>query len=153
MTDAEPDRSVPLGPDAKTVLSNKLVELGENACTSADAYGKWRRRYERLNYFLGVPATVLAAVAGATAFAENVPKVLVGLCAAGAAALTGVQTVIRPDSRGKYNQAQQLTLMRIAHDASTLREIRLDSLNRDRLEVEVAALYDRYFVARSRSPE
>lgn len=55
-----------------------------------------------------------AGAAGATAFAQRVPGVVVGICAVLAAILAGTQTVVRPDQRARFNQTQTFALARLA---------------------------------------
>lgn len=139
--------------DVRELLWLKLEALEERARADEGAYLKWRRRYEYLHFTLGIPATGLATLAGATAFVESVSNVVVGVCAASAALLSGIQTLIRPDRRAKFNQSQQFELARLAEDVSNLREIRLDTLPLERAHGELEKLQGRYFDARQRSPE
>jgi hypothetical protein len=128
MTETSPQREPDDLGDVRRVLYAKLEDLEERARVDERAYLLWRRRYESLHFALGLPATGLATLAGATAFVESVSNFVVGVCAAGAALLSGVQTVIRPDRRAKFNQSRQFELARLAEDVSNLREIRLDTL-------------------------
>lgn len=134
-------------------ISARAADLESKARLDAGGYGRWRYRYERLYYLLGVPATALAAVAGATAFADNPSNAVVGSCAVGAAALTGIQTVVRPDRRAKFNQSQQFVMARLAEDASILAMCRSRALSVEQAQGQLSALYDRYYDARGRSPD
>jgi len=134
-------------------LAARLTELEGRAGRAVSGYGKWRRRYERLYYVLGLPATALAAAAGVTAFAQSVPKLIVGLCAVAAAGLSAAQALVRPDQKARFNQAQQFTFARIENDASLLRDI---GLSRSTLEDTIAGyenLIEKYYQALARSPE
>lgn len=139
--------------DAKAVISDLLAELEEKAKASERAYARFRRRFEMLYYVLGVPATVFAAVASATAFAESVSNQVVGICAAIAAGLAGIQTLVRADRRARFNQTQQFVMSRIANDATSLRKITLNSIPAERAKAELDAVQERYISARDKSPE
>jgi hypothetical protein len=140
-------------PELVGVLDAKFAEFEESAVRSARAYGDWRRRFERLHFLLGVPATVLAGVAGATAFSQRVPDIVVGICAALAAALAGAQTLVRPDRRARFNQTQQFVLARLATQAANFRELALPSASLDDARTRLDALYDDYHTALARSPD
>ncbi|MEU8008850.1 hypothetical protein AB0B74_07815 [Micromonospora parva] len=136
-----------------TALDARLAALEAAAVTEARAYGRWRRRYERLPFLLGVPATVLAGAAGATTFAQRVPAVVVGSCAVLAAVLAGAQTVVRPDQRARFNQTQQFALARLATQAANFRELTLPSISVDEGRSRLDALYEEYHNALARAPE
>jgi Na+/H+-translocating membrane pyrophosphatase len=146
----------PYGPEgpfdaAQADVRARSADLEARARRSAEAYRRWRNRYERLYYLLAVPATLLAAVAGATAFAENASSVVIGVCAVSAAGLTGMQTVVRPDRRAKFNQTQQFVMARLAEDAANLARRSSRILTLEEGEAGLSGLYDRYFDALSRS--
>lgn len=84
-------------------LESEVIEVGKK-------YEWWHDLYEGLHYAMGVPATIFAAVAGVTAFAQHVPHWVVGGLAASAAALVAVQTFVRPDNKARFNRQQQLSL-------------------------------------------
>lgn len=136
-----------------TVLDAKFAALEAAAARDAGAYARWRRRFERLHFLLGVPATMLAGAAGATAFAQQVPAVIVGTCAVLAAILAGAQTVVRPDQRARFNQTQQFALTRLATQAANFRALTLPSTSLDEARSKLDALYDEYHTALARSPE
>jgi hypothetical protein len=136
-----------------TVLDAKFAALEAAAVQAARAYARWRQRFERLHFLLGVPATMLAGAAAATAFAQRVPAVVVGTCAVLAAVLAGAQTVVRPDQRARFNQTQQFALARLATHAANFRELTLPSTSLDEARSKLDALYDEYHTALTRSPE
>ncbi|MEJ3746479.1 hypothetical protein WEI85_24715 [Actinomycetes bacterium KLBMP 9797] len=135
-----------------TALDARFAALEAAAFRDARAYGRWRRRYERLHFVLGVPATMLAGAAGATAFAQRVPAV-VGTCAVLAAVLAGAQTVVRPDQRARFNQTQQFALARLATRAANFRELALPSTAVDEGRSRLDEFYDEYHNTLARSPE
>jgi hypothetical protein len=140
-------------PELLVVLDAKFAGLEKAADRSARAYARWRRRFERLHFLLGVPATMLAGAAGVTAFAQQTPGVVVGTCAVLAAALAGAQTVVRPDRRARFNQTQQFALARLATQAASFRELTLRSVSLDEARARLDVLYDEYHMALARSPE
>jgi hypothetical protein len=74
-----------------------------------------------VHYLLGIPATVLAAIAGATAFAANVPASVVGGCAGAAAALAGLQTLLHADQKSRFNHLQRTNLERLVAEIKSTR--------------------------------
>lgn len=134
-------------------LEARFGELEEAADRYARAYARWRYRYEWLHFLLGIPATVLAGVAGATAFAQRMPGSVVGTCAAIAAALAGVQTIVRPDRRARFNHTQQFTLARLAMQAANYRQLTLPSVSFDEARARLDNLYDEFHAALGRSPD
>jgi hypothetical protein len=139
-------------PDLAAILDRKFAELETMAMRNAIAYGSWRRRFERLHFALGIPTTLLAAVAGATAFAEHAPSILVGSCATIAAALAGVQTTVRPDRRAKFNQTQQFVLARLSVEASNFRELILPTVSFEVAQAKLDTLYDAFHATLAVSP-
>jgi hypothetical protein len=140
-------------PELLAILDAKFAGLEEAAVRNARAYARWRRRFERLHFLLGVPATVVAGAAGVTAFTQRVPGVVVGIFAVLAAALAGAQTIVRPDRRARFNQTQQFALARLARQAANFRELTLPSASLDEARAKLDALYDEYHTALARSPE
>lgn len=126
-------------------------EFEKDARLSERAYQRWRRRYEQMHYTLGVPATVLAALASISAFSAMSAPWVAGSLAGGSAALVGVQTLVRPDHKARFNQQQQLAMARIAAEASAVRSTRLDRLPVESVTHEWRDLQERYFAAREKT--
>jgi hypothetical protein len=134
-------------------LVQQLTALETVARASERKYAVWRRRFEWMHYLLGVPATTLAAVASASAFAKGSATWIAGLLAGLAAALAAVQTFVRPDQRAKFNQQQQFAMARLADDVMAFRSVELAHVaDVDEAFARRRALQERYFAAREASP-
>jgi hypothetical protein len=127
----------------------ELEVLQKKVHADGASCNEYRRWYDRLHYALGLPATVLAAVAGASAFASHVPSAVVGGSAAVAAALAGMQTFIHADQKSRFNEQQQITYERLeAEIKRTLLALRHESNeNLDALG-ELRRIQERYFDVR-----
>ena len=99
----------------------QLNWLLDQAAFWSRRYNAWRCFYEFLHYAFGVPATVLAAVAGATAFAKHASASLVGAFATTAAALTAIQIFVRPDRRARFNKEERDALNALTGDLEDFR--------------------------------
>ena len=132
-------------------LREQLLELERAARLSEKAYQRWRRRYESMHYLLGVPATVLAAVASISAFSDSSTKWVAGLLAGASAAMVGVQTLVRPDHKAKFNQQQQFVMARIAFDSLALRSTQLGQEPVEGVITGLRHLQERYFAAREKA--
>jgi hypothetical protein len=128
--------------------------MGEFAMTSTDDQGKTsalRREAERLeedtlysskghfnaedtwvrrNYWLGVPATVLGAVAGATLI-KSQPEWATAFTLL-ASLLTGLMTFLKPNERAALHRAAAGQFLALRNEARFFREIEL--LQSDRLD-------------------
>jgi hypothetical protein len=84
----------------------------------------------RRNYWLGIPATALAAVAGATLI-KSQPE-LASVCTLVASLLTGLMTFLKPNERAAMHRAAAGQFLALRNDARFFREIEL--LQADRLD-------------------
>lgn len=83
-----------------------FVELEAEADRQAQQWGRRAGRYNGLYVLLGLPATVLAAVAGVTALASTAGRLVAGVVALMSAALSASATFL--DSAQKRDQAARL---------------------------------------------
>jgi hypothetical protein len=100
-------------------LKSQVSLLAEVAADRAAAWSALATRRRRLHFGLGVPAVVLAAVAGATTLAERSPLVS-GVCALLSAILAGLQTFLRPDAGAVRAREQAIGWSEVADDAHLL---------------------------------
>ena len=123
--------------DADEPLREELQKLQEEAAERATAWSKLAERRRRLHYGIGIPAVLLASLAGAAALGD-LSHVLAGLCALAAAALTGLQTFLRPDSGAIRAREQAVGWEEIDDDARFLSDVDFTALTseqrRDRIE-------------------
>lgn len=90
---------VPDSLDADVVpIAREMVRLGRRYEYWGDRQDHWRMAWEALNFALGVPAAVLAGVAGAIALGSG-GSAVVGVLALTSAALGGVLSFLNPSRR------------------------------------------------------
>jgi hypothetical protein len=75
-------------------LSDELDRLEESAMCSSQAQFEMTKHWRHVNYWLGVPASLLAAGAGGTALAATAGRFVAGVLALAAAALGAVLTTV-----------------------------------------------------------
>lgn len=119
----------PANQDRITALSREAKRLEEDATYSSKGHFNAEDTWVRRNYWLGVPATVLAALAGATLFKSH-PE-LASLCALAASLLTGLMTFLKPNERAAMHRAAGGQFLALRNNARFFREIEL--LQTDRL--------------------
>ncbi len=111
-------------------LRRESERLEEDATYSSkghfNAEGTWVRR----NYWLGIPATALAAIAGATLI-KSQPE-LASAFALLASLLTGLMTFLKPNERAAIHRAAAGQFLALRNEARFFREIEL--LQVDRLD-------------------
>jgi hypothetical protein len=84
-------------------LANEASRIEEDALYSARSHFEAARGWSRLHYWLGVPTVVLAAVAGASAVAENTSTAAaLGILVA---VLSALSTFLNPSDRSHQHHA------------------------------------------------
>jgi hypothetical protein len=90
-------------PERRRALAEEFGRLEESALYSAQNQFEQAKQWRSVNLILGVPASVLAAMSGATALASTAGRFWAGLLALGAAAFGAVLTTVNASHR--TNQA------------------------------------------------
>lgn len=123
--------------DSQAIDQNKISALcreaervEEDATFSSKSHFNAGSTWERRHYLLGIPATVLAAVAGATLIKSH-PE-LASVCALAASLLTGLMTFLKPNERAAMHRAAAGQFLALRNDARFFREVEL--LNSGRLD-------------------
>ena len=80
------------------------------------------RKWYKRNLYLGLPATLLAAVAGVTAFSE-MHVAITGTVAMVVAALTAISTFLNPADRATSHRLANVTFSEIRRNANLLRDV------------------------------
>ncbi len=111
-------------------LSREAERLEEDATYSSKGHFNAEDTWVRRNYWLGVPATVLGAVAGATLI-KSQPE-LASIFMLVASLLTGLMTFLKPNERAAMHRAAAGQFLALRNDARFFREI--DLLQSDRLD-------------------
>ncbi|WP_345944038.1 SLATT domain-containing protein [Streptomyces sp. SID3212] len=102
MTDQRGDRSEGApGQDTEraAAIADELWRLEESAMISAQAQFEEAKHWRGVNLALGIPTTVLAAVAGTTALVESTGRVTAGILALISAGLGAVLTTVNAPHR------------------------------------------------------
>lgn len=111
-------------------LCREAERLEEDAIYSSKGHFNAEDTWVRRNYWLGVPATVLGAVAGATLI-KSQPE-LASIFMLVASLLTGLMTFLKPNERAAMHRAAAGQFLALRNDARFFREI--DLLQSDRLD-------------------
>lgn len=111
-------------------LCREAERLEEDSIYSSKGHFNAEDTWVRRNYWLGVPATVLGAVAGATLI-KSQPE-LASIFMLVASLLTGLMTFLKPNERAAMHRAAAGQFLALRNDARFFREI--DLLQSDRLD-------------------
>ena len=113
-----------------SALRREAERLEEDATYSSKGHFNAEDTWVRRNYWLGVPATVLGAVAGATLI-KSQPEWATAFTLL-ASLLTGLMTFLKPNERAAMHRAAAGQFLALRNDARFFREIEL--LESDRLD-------------------
>ena len=132
----------------KDVRTRKAIEvelqrIEESAKYSAQIQFEQTKQWRRINLVLGLPASVLAAVAGATALATTAGRVVAGLMALAAAAFGAILTTLNASPRMNQASAAANAYLEIQTAARQAREIDLENWSVDEARAELAELTSR----------
>ena len=120
-------------------IREELSRIEESAMFSAQGQFEQAKLWRSLNFLLGVPASVLAAVSGATALASTAGRVTAGILALAAAALGAVLTTVNAAQRASQAAIAANGYLAIQRDA---RQVRLIDLPAQSVKDSRAALAD-----------
>lgn len=107
-------------------------EKGHFAAASA-----WRSR----NYWLGVPAALIGAAAGATILA-SAPPVFAGLLALTGAAITALMTFLNPSERAAQHQLAGVAYSKLRRTIRQFAQIDVGTMDADALRKRLTELTD-----------
>lgn len=107
---------------------------------SAQAQFEQAKYWRAVNLILGVPAAVLAAVAGATALASTTGRVPAGIIALVAAGLSAITTTLNAAQRTEQGQAAGNLYLALQSDARIARETDLPRQSFDEARAALAEL-------------
>ncbi|MBE3204101.1 hypothetical protein [Parafrankia sp. CH37] len=113
-------------------LRTQLENLRRDAAERVQVWSRLADRRRRLHYGVGVPAAILASLAGAATLAELFP-VLAGFGALISGVLATIQTFLQPDVGAVRAREQAIGWREIREDVSVLLEVdfsRLSSTDR-----------------------
>jgi hypothetical protein len=113
-----------------SALRREAERLEEDTLYSSKGHFNAEDTWVRRNYWLGVPATVLGAVAGATLI-KSQPEWATAFTLL-ASLLTGLMTFLKPNERAALHRAAAGQFLALRNEARFFREIEL--LQSDRLD-------------------
>ena len=136
--------SVPRGDEARrTAISDELSRLEESARWSAQGQFEQAKQWRGINLLLGIPASILAAISGATALATTAGRLAAGILALAAAAFGAVLTTTNAAHRSNRASSSANAYLEIQTAARQLRLIDLPNLSVEDARTELAALTSR----------
>lgn len=103
-------------------IRDELNRIEESATFSAQAQFEQAKYWRAVNLTLGVPAALLAAIAGATALASTTGRVVAGIIALAAAGLSAIATTLNAAQRTEQGQAAGNLYLALQSDARIARE-------------------------------
>lgn len=106
-----------------SALRREAERLEEDATYSSKSHFNAEDTWVRRNYWLGVPATVLGAVAGATLI-KSQPEWATAFTLF-ASLLTGLMTFLKPNERAAMHRAAAGQFLTLRNEARFFREIEL----------------------------
>jgi hypothetical protein len=103
-------------------LRREAERIEEDATYSSKSHFNAEGTWERRHYWLGIPAAVLAAIAGAS---FNSHPELASVFALLASLLTGLITFLKPNERATMHRAAAGQFLALRNDARLFREVEL----------------------------
>lgn len=119
-----------IGQAKSSALHREAERLEEDTLYSSKGHFNAEDIWVRCNYWLGVPATILGAVAGATLI-KSQPEWATAFTVL-ASLLTGLMTFLKPNERATLHRAVAGQFLSLRNEARFFREIEL--LQSDRLD-------------------
>jgi hypothetical protein len=115
------------------VVNREASDIEKEAAISAHVHFLSGRKWEKISLWIGIPSTILAAVAGITAFTDY-PDYVTGGTAILVAALSAINTFLGPADRETSHKAAKVTFNRIRREASLLRDVDAPMVKEDDAE-------------------
>jgi hypothetical protein len=114
--------------DTAAALRREAERLEEDAIYSSKGHFNAEDTWVKRNYWLGVPATLLGAIAGASLI-KSYPEWATALTLL-ASLLTGLMTFLKPNERAALHRAAAGQFLALRNEARFFREIDLLQLDR-----------------------
>ncbi|GAB1233505.1 hypothetical protein UT4_19730 [Ferrigenium sp. UT4] len=111
-----------------SALRREAERLEEDATYSSKGHFNAEDTWVRRNYWLGVPATALGAIAGATLI-KSQPELASAFMLL-ASLLTGLMTFLKPNERAAMHRAAAGQFLALRNDARFFREVELLQVDR-----------------------
>ena len=124
----------------RTAIRYELSRVEESARWSAQMQFEATKLWRGVNLALGIPTSVLAALAGATALATSTGRLAAGIVALGAAGLGAVLTTINAGDRMNRAASAANAYLEIQTAARQLSRIDLPHMDLDEARAAVSEL-------------
>jgi len=121
-------------------IEAELRRIEEAAMLSAQSQFEQAKFWRAVNLLLGAPASVLAAIAGATILAATTNHLVAGSLALAAAGLGALMTTLGAGHRSAQAHASANQYLALQTDARILRTVDLPHLSRDEARAQLAQL-------------
>jgi hypothetical protein len=112
----------------KAEIAKELLRIEEDAIYSAQTQFSSAKFWRGLNIALGIPAAVLAAVAGTTVLAEAVSPAVTAATALTAAAMTAALTILNAAQRAEQSRTVANSYLALRAEARVCRAVDLPVL-------------------------
>ncbi|WP_433455348.1 SLATT domain-containing protein [Streptomyces sp. CA-142005] len=133
----------PAGSDGdirRRAIENELRRIEESAMYSAQCQFEESKRWRAVHLLLGVPATLLAAIAGTTALIESTGRTAAGILALVSSGLGAVLTTVNAPHRTAQAAASANAYLEIQTAARQSREVDLRQWTLDEARSALAEL-------------
>ncbi|MCM3848778.1 SLATT domain-containing protein [Pseudonocardia sp. DR1-2] len=124
----------------RRAIADELRRLEESAMYSAQIQFEAAKQWRGMNLVLGLPASVLAAVAGATALADATNQLVAGILALMSAAFGAILTTVNAAHRMNQASAAANAYLEIQTAARQARLIDLPGQDIDEIRATLAEL-------------
>ncbi|MEW2403026.1 SLATT domain-containing protein [Streptomyces sp. NPDC046862] len=124
----------------RRAIEAELRRIEESAMYSAQCQFEETKRWRAVHLLLGVPATLLAAIAGTTALVESTGRTAAGILALISSGLGAVLTTVNAPQRVAQASASANAYLEIQTASRQHREIDLDRWTADEAREALAAL-------------
>jgi len=114
--------------ERREAIRDELCRIEESATYSAQGQFEQAKQWRAVNLALGLPASVLAAISGATALASTAGRFLAGVLALAAAAFGAILTTVNASHRTSQASAAANAYLEIQTAARQARLVDLDHL-------------------------
>lgn len=124
----------------RAAIEDELIRLEQSAMISSQSQFEQAKQWRSVNLSLGLPASILAAVSGATALASTAGRITAGILALTAAGFGAILTTINASHRMNQATAAANAYLEIQTAARQAREIDLPYWSLDEARNALAEL-------------
>jgi hypothetical protein len=134
------EADAPSDAERRRAIEAELKRLEESAKYSSQGQFEQMKQWRVVNLTVGLPASVLAAISGATALASTAGRIWAGILALAAAGLGAVLTTVNASHRMNQASAAANAYLEVQTAARQLREIDLPVLPVEEARAALAEL-------------